>query len=353
MNNIKIENKGLLLVITNLIIFPLLLTSCSSPYTKPVERQDFHMGTVISQKVYGGKAKKAAETVDKRMQEIEARMTINAPGSETDNLNSEAGKSEVKLSPDVIYVLSVAKKFAELSGGAFDVTVGPLVKAWGIFTDNARVPERAEIDELKKLVGYNDILIDEKNNTAKLARAGQIADLGGIAKGYAGDEAIRIYKEYGLKSAFVNLGGNVVVMGKKPDGTEWNVGVQNPRGGNGEIIGIIKVTDKAVVSSGDYERFFMVDDKRYHHIIDPKTGYPSESDLIGTTIVADSSMQADAMSTAVFILGIDKGMEFIESIKGVEAIFITKDKKVYITSGLKDKFTINDESKEYTYVEKR
>jgi FAD:protein FMN transferase len=353
LKNKKMNLRSLISVTVVFIIFSVIFTSCASEKMDPVERQDFHMGTVISQKSFGSKAQKALEEVDARMIEIENRMTINAPGSETDKLNNQAGKSEVKLSPDVIHVLSVAKKYAELSDGAFDVTVGPLVQAWGIFTDHARIPEQNEIDELKKLVGNNGLTVDEKNNTAKLAREGQIADLGGIAKGYAGDEAIRIYKENGLKAAYVNLGGNVVVMGKKPDGTEWNVGVQNPRGVNGQIVGILKVSDKAVVSSGDYERFFEQDGKRYHHIIDPKTGYPSESDLMGTTIVTESSTVADALSTSTFVLGLEKGMKLVENLKGVEALFITKDKKIYITPGLKDKFTLDDDSKEYTYVEKR
>ncbi|MCX8128999.1 MAG: FAD:protein FMN transferase [Clostridia bacterium] len=340
---------------TVLILSMLLFgfSACSSKSMEPVEHQDYLMGTVISQKVYGEEAQKAIDRVSERMLEIEKRMTINAPGSETDKLNINAGKSDVKLTPDVIYVLNTAKKFGRLSDGAFDVTVGPLVKAWGIFTDNERIPADGEINRLIKLVGYNEINADEKNNIAGLSRQGQVVDLGGIAKGYAGDEAIRIYKEFGIGTAYINLGGNVIVMGKKPDGTEWRVGVQDPRAKNGEIIGVIKTTDKAVVSSGDYERFFIRDNKRYHHILDPRTGYPAESGLIGTTIVADLSIEADALSTATFVLGLEKGMKLIESLNGVDAIFITKEKKVFVTSGLKDKFSLNNKNKEYSYGEKR
>lgn len=311
------------------------------------------MGTIITEKVFGVKAEKAADEVMDRIQQLEGMMTINAAGSEIDKLNDFAGKDKVYLCQDSIYVMETAKKFSELSGGTFDITVGPLVKVWGIFTDHPRVPSQDEINRLLKLVGYKELDISSRDLSAKLARPGQVVDLGGIAKGYAGDEAIKIYKKYKIKSAYVNLGGNVVVLGSKPDGTPWKIGIQNPRAENGKYIGILSVTDKAVVSSGDYERFFEEGNKRYHHILDPRTGYPSDSGLISMTIVTDRSIDADALSTATFVLGLEKGMKLVESLKGVEAVFITKDKKVYVTEGLKSNFSFYDESKEFQYDEKR
>lgn len=329
------------------------LCSCGLISSKPVETEKYHMGTVITQKIYGPNAQRAADQVEKRMVDIEATMTVNAPGGDVNTLNAAAGKESVRLGSDTIFVLQRAKRYAELSKGTFDVTVGPLVKAWGIFTDHPRMPAPDEIKQLMGFIDYRTLSVDEANNTAKLANSGQLVDLGGIAKGYAGDEAIRIYKENGIKSAFVNLGGNVVVLGNKPDGKPWSIGVQNPRAETGRYLGILKLTDKAVVSSGDYERFFEKDNVRYHHILDPRTGYPANAGLIGTTIVADSSTDGDALSTATFVLGLEEGMKLVESLPGVDALFVTKDKKVYITSGLKDKFTFDDESKEYEYVEKR
>ncbi len=330
-----------------------LIAGCSKSSDKPVEKQGFHMGTIITQKVYGEYASKASDEVFDKLQWLEKTMTINDSGSEIDTLNDMAGKEGVKLSEESIYVLETAKKYSELSGGAFDVTVGPLVKSWGIFTENPKVPGKDEVSNLLKLVNYKNIIVDKSTLTAKLEKPGQIADLGGIAKGYAGDEAVKIYKKYGITSAYINLGGNVVVLGSKPDGTDWKVGVQNPRAENGKFIGILNLSDKTVVTSGDYERYFEKDGVRYHHILDPKTGYPSDSGLISTTIVADNSIDADALSTATFVLGLDKGMRLIESLKGIDAIFITRDKKVYVTDGLKDRFKFDDESKEYEYVEKR
>lgn len=338
---------------TLVVLVSFLISGCSKSSDTPVEKQDFHMGTIITQKVYGKDASKATDEVFDRIGWLEKTMTINDSGSEIDKLNDMAGKEGVKLSRESIFVLETAKKYSELSDGAFDVTVGPLVKSWGIFTENPRVPGKDEINNLLKLVDYKSIILDKSTLTAKLEKPGQIADLGGIVKGYAGDEAVKIYKKYGIKSAYINLGGNVVVLGCKPDGTQWKVGVQNPRAENGKFIGILNLSDKTVVTSGDYERYFEKDGVRYHHILDPKTGYPSDSDLISTTIVADNSIDADALSTSAFVLGLDKGMKLIESLGGIDAVFITKDKKVFVTEGLKDKFKFDDESKEFDYVEKR
>jgi FAD:protein FMN transferase len=341
--------RRLSLFLISLLLFS--VTACGSNSTKPIEKEGFYMGTIITEKVYGNNAKKAADEVMSRIVYLENLMTINRSGSEIDKLNDAAGKNYVTLSPESINVINTAKKFSALSDGAFDITIGPLVKAWGVFTDHPRVPGQDEINQLLKLVNYKSLVVDDNKMSAKLQEQGQIVDLGGIAKGYAGDEAIKIYKKHGIKSAYINLGGNVVVLGNKPDGSAWKIGIKNPRS-ESKIIGVLKVSDKAVVTSGDYERFFMKDNKRYHHIIDPKTGYPADAGLISTTIVTDKSIDADSLSK-VFVLGLDKGMKLIKSLKGVEAVFITSDKKVYITPGLKDVFTFNDESKEYTYVEKR
>jgi FAD:protein FMN transferase len=340
------------LTIILILVQAFLYISCSNKMNNIAEKNSFHMGTIISEKIYGENAEKAADDVMERIKQLDSMMTVNSPGSEIDKLNEMAGKDKVRLSSESIYVLENAKKFSELYEGAFDVTVGPLVKAWGVITDHPRVPAQDEINSLLKLVDYKDINIDSKNNTAMLAREGQSVDLGGIAKGYAGDEAIKILKEDGIKSGYISLGGNIVVLGNKPDGTPWNIGIQNPRAENGKYIGIVKVSDKAVVTSGDYQRYFEEDGVRYHHILDPKTGYPSNSGLISTTIITDKSIDADALAKT-FVLGLDKGMKFIESLNGVEAIFVTSDKKVYITKGLKDVFKFEDETNEFQYVEKR
>jgi thiamine biosynthesis lipoprotein len=327
----------------------ILLVSCKSN-TKPVEKETYMMGTVIQLKIYGTNAEKATELALKRIRDIESKMSVNIETSEITKLNTKAGVSGQKLSQDTYSVIEKSIQYSKLSGGALDATIEPIVKLWGIGTDKQRVPLKTEIQEKLNLVDYKDILLDKKNSTVQLRRTGQAIDLGAIAKGYTADELKKVLINNQISSALINLGGNVFAIGSKTDGTSWNIGIQNPLDTRGKYIGTISVVDKSVVTSGNYERFFIVDGKRYHHIFDPKTGYPSEAGLISTTIVSDKSIDGDALSTSTYILGLSKGLKLVESIKGIEAIFITSDKKVYVTAGLKDSFNLTN--KEFIY-EKR
>ncbi len=311
------------------------------------------MGTIISQKIYGAQAKAASEAVLRKIKKLEAKLTINAPGGEINQLNNNAGLKIVTLSKETISLLKKATQISKLSEGAFDITVGPLVKLWKIGSNDFRIPSKQAIATALKLVSYQDLQIT--GQTARLAEQGQLVDLGGIAKGYAGEVATTIFQEYQIKSAFVNLGGNVVAVGSKPDGKAWRIGIQNPRGPKGSYIGIVAVKNKSVVTSGDYERFFEKNGQRYHHLLDPHTGVPAKTGLLSVTIVANSPTVADALSTAVFILGLEKGWQLVTNYPELspEAIFITTDKKIYVTSGLKKTFIFQDESGQYHYVEKR
>ncbi|NLK97287.1 MAG: FAD:protein FMN transferase [Epulopiscium sp.] len=338
------KNIFLMLLITIIAI----LSGCASNKGKNtvIKEEIYALGTVIQIQIYDAdeeKAKKAIEESEKRVQEIENKMTVNKEKSEVILINENSGINSVQVSPDTFYVIQKAKKYSDLSGGAFDLTVEPIVKLWGIGTENARVPKQEEIDALLGLVDYNDVVLDESTNQVKLNREGQAIDLGAIAKGYAGDEVKKILKEHGIKTAFVNLGGNVVTLGSKLDGSPWRIGVQNPLDERGKHIAVIEVVDETLVTSGNYERYFIEDGKRYHHIIDPKTGYPAEAGIISSTIVTNSSIDADALSTSVYVLGLEKGMELIESLENVEAVIVTEDKKIYVTSGLKERFKLENE----------
>ena len=337
-----------LLLILSLLVFA---TGCDKGLQKPVQSEDFALGTIINQEVYGANAQKASAEVSTRIKELDALWTINSPGGDINKLNSNAGLGYVELNPETISILKDARKISDLSGGAaFDITVAPLVKAWGVGTDNPQVPADDVLKKLLSLVNYQDVLVDEATNSASLRMTGQMVDLGGIAKGYIGDMAVAIYKKNGITSAFANLGGNVVVLGNKPDGTAWKVGIQNPRGENSEIVGVVNVADKAVVTSGDYQRYFLKDGKRYCHIIDPHTGYPIDSGLMSVTIIASSSTDADGLAKAI-VLGLDKGMDLVKRYGKAEAIFITNDKKIYVTPGLQGNFHLEDETNEYTYIQ--
>ncbi len=334
------------------VLLAVSFSACSNSVATPYENEEFAMGTIIRQRIYHDNAEDISRQVIDRIRKIEDRMTINKAGGEINKLNSSAGKSFVELSEDTLFVLNKAKEISELSQGAFDITVGALVKEWDISSGNSVVPSQERIHSLLGLVDYADIIIDKSGSRAKLENTGQIVDLGGIAKGFAGDEAIKVYRENGVQSAFISLGGNIVALGGKPDGNSWKIGIRDPRGAEDSYIGIVSVKDKAIVSSGDYERFFERDGVRYHHILDPKTGYPADSGLIGTTIISDFSIDADALSTAAFVLGLEKGMDLIKKFDGVEAVFITDDKKVYITEGLKGIFEFEGTGNGYEYVEK-
>ncbi len=308
------------------------------------------MGTIVQLKVYGKNAEKATEDALKRISDIENEMSVNIETSEITKINAKAGVSAQKVSSDAYSVIEKAVSYSKLTGGALDVTIEPIVALWGIGTDKERVPLKAEIQEKIKLVDYRDILLDEKNSTVQLRKTGEAMDLGAIAKGYTADELKKVLLDDKISSALINLGGNVFALGNKVDGTSWNIGIQNPLDTRGQYLGTISISDKSVVTSGNYERYFIVEGKRYHHIFDPKTGYPSEAGIISATIVSDKSIDGDALSTSTYILGVSKGLKLIESIKGVDAIFITADKKVYVTSGIKGNFNLTN--KEFTYEER-
>ncbi len=323
------------------------------PKTEPFESQDFAMGTFVVQRVYGKNAEEATKKVLQRIREIEAKMSINFSKSEINRLNLLSGTGYARLSPETFYVIEEAVKYGNFSKGVFDITVGPLVEVWGISSEAPAVPSFKKIDNILRLIDYRSIMLHRDSLSAKLEKQGQAVDLGGIAKGFAGDETVRIYKENEIESAYVNIGGNVVVSGNKPDNMPWRIGIQNPREENGKYIGIVSVSDRAVVTSGDYQRYFYENGIRYHHIFNPYTGYPADSGLISATVIAESSIEADALSTTLFILGLEEGMKFIEKFNGVEAVFIDKNKKIYITSGLKKNFIFSDESGDYEFVEER
>ncbi|MFA6309338.1 MAG: FAD:protein FMN transferase [Clostridia bacterium] len=272
-----------------------------------------------------------------RVQEIDDTMSAFKPLSDISRLNQSAGERPVPINPETLYLLSYAKKISEMSEGAFDITIRPLVELWGISKKLNFIPTQGEIDEAKKLVNFKDLELDKINGTSFLKKQGQAVDLGGIAKGYAAEEVKRILIEGGVKSSIINLGGNAITIGTQPDNQPWFVGVQNPTAPAGEFFGMISSVNKTIVTSGCNERFFMKDGVRYHHIIDPRTGKPAQSGLLSVTLVCDNSVDADALSTAVFVLGIEKSIGLLKKYEA-DAIFATEDCNVFVTDGIKDRF---------------
>lgn len=319
----------------------MLTVSCSA---HPADRTDLVLGTVCSVRILDGGSQAALDAAFARLRQIEQEMSANSTGTVVAAINAAAGKDPVPAPADVRYVTGKALQYASLSHGAFDPTIGPIVKLWNIGMDGERIPAPEEIRAALPLVDYTAVRIDDAAGTIFLPRAGMRLDLGAIAKGYAADEVARILKQKRVKAAVIDLGGNIEVYGKKPDGSPWRVGIQNPFDDRGAYIGVATLPGgSTVVTSGVYERFFIgPDGTRYHHILDTHTGSPVRNGLVSVTVISSSSIDADGMSTTLFALGLKAGMALVESMPHVEAVFIDEDKHVYASSGVPSIFRLDD-----------
>ncbi|MBC5630198.1 FAD:protein FMN transferase [Clostridium sp. NSJ-6] len=312
---------------------------------EPVKRTEMLMGTVISVTLYDSTDESILDKVFDKVKNLEETFSINETGTEVDKINDNAGIEPVKVSDDTIEVVKEGIYYSDLSHGKFDITIGPLVKLWNIpDRPTEDIPTQDELNLVLPLTNYKDVVIDEANKTVFLTRPGMMLDLGGIAKGYAADVISKMLTDEGVKSAIIDLGGNIFAHGEKVSGDAWKIGIQNPFSNRGEIVGAISVKNKSIVTSGIYERYIEVDGVKYHHILNPETGYPYENDIAGITIISDKSTTGDALSTSVFALGIEEGMKFVEELDDVDAIFVTKEKGIYVTSGIKDNFELRDEN---------
>lgn len=300
------------------------------------QSENYGMGTVINNKVFGRQAAEALQEVLSETIRLEQMLSRFIPDSEISRINSTAGIGYEKVSNETYNVISRAIEFSRCCQGFFDITIGPLASLWSNAKEERKPPVGEVIRKVLPFVNYTDLVLKPEEEVIGLRNQGQLIDLGGIAKGFAADMILKVYQRYGITSAFTNFGGNVAVLGAKPDGTPWRIGIRHPRLDNG-LIGSVSMINKSVVTSGDYQRFFYDSSgRRYHHILNPKTGYPSESGLISVTIIADSSMDADALSTIIFLLGRNKGSMLLKSFPGTEAILIDTDLTVYITRGLEN-----------------
>lgn len=338
----KLKGKIIILIFV-LVIITAIFIVYSNKKVEPISRTEVWLDTPCKITIYD---KSKNENLDKAFQalkNIQDKMNVNQKDSEVYNINENAGITFVKVSDETFYVIEEGKKYGELTNGKFDISIGPIVKLWGINTDNARIPQEKEVKEILPLVNYKDILINENEKSVMLKNKGMSIDLGGIAKGYAGDVISKVLKENSIEHAVIDLGGNIVVLGSKTDGSNWKVGIQNPLSQRGDYFGVIEVANKSVVTSGIYERYLEKDGKIYHHIFDTSTGYPVDNNLAGVTIITDKSIDGDALSK-VFCMGVKKGMDFISGIEGADAIFVTKNNEVYITKGIKSSFKITNEN---------
>ncbi len=328
-----------------LLIIPLLAVSllcgCAQNYTE-YTKTVFAMDTVMDLKIYS-ENEDALSMAEDEIRRIDSLLDRGNAESEIYKINSDKSAS---VSAETAQILSAALSVSERTHGAFDITIAPVMDLWGFYGGNFRVPSEGEISSALEGVGYEKILLDE--NSISIPYNSSI-DLGGIGKGYASDRVISLLKENGVSSAIISLGGNVHTLGSRPNGSGWTVGIQSPDD-TSLILGTLTVRDKAVVTSGGYRRFFEENGKFYHHIIDPKTGKSAESGLSSVTIVSDSGTLADALSTALFVMGLDESIALWSDSGDFDAVLVTSDGEIYITEGLSGIFECDTD---YSVIKKQ
>ncbi|MCD7817676.1 MAG: FAD:protein FMN transferase [Lachnospiraceae bacterium] len=294
----------------------------------------FFLDTVISITIYGSSDSTIMDGCFTMLEEYEQLFSRTIEGSDVWNVNHSNGEA-TEIDEETAYLIETALYYSEVSDGAFDITITPLAELWDVQNNTGYIPSDEEIAEALSHVDYTVISLD--GTTITLSDPEAEIDLGSIAKGYIAD----CLKEYliseGIESALINLGGNVLTVGTKPDGSNWKIGIRKPFGeSSSDLIAVVQTADMSVITSGTYERYFEVDGVIYHHILDTGTGYPTDNGLTSVTILSESSTEGDALSTTCFVLGLEEGLDLIESIDGVEALFITEDLEMYRSSGFPD-----------------
>ena len=299
-------------------------------------KEVFAMDTYMTLTAYGANAQAAVDAASAEITRIENMVSTGIDTSEIAKLNKTGSAT---LSKDAAYLVQRSLEIYDSTGGAFDISIYPIMQAWGFTTQNYRVPKKSELKSLLKKVDSKQIRFSEDSGKISFGKKGMEIDLGGIAKGYTSGRIMDIFREQGIKSGVVSLGGNVQVMGTKTDGSLWRVAVENPKD-ESDYLGVLETKDRAVITSGGYERYFEEDGKRYHHIIDPKTGYPADSGLSSVTIISSDGTLADGLSTSLFIMGKKKAIAYWKQHKDeFDAILVDDDGKLFVTEGVADSFT--------------
>ncbi len=320
-----------------LLVFALLLTGCSAPQAAdagPVSQVGYYFDTVVTITLYGAD--------DSLMPELwtlcgkyEQLLSKTIPGSDVDRINHGEGKP-VTVSPETWQMLQAARRIHDVSGGAFSITIAPVTALWDFTGGTQRMPTPEELAAALPLVDDSRLILGEEHTVT--LPAGMSIDLGGIAKGYIADQAAALCRDR-CSGAIINLGGNVYVVGLKPNGSAFRVGVRDPQGDESAIKCVVTVRDTSVVTSGIYERYFMREGIRYHHILDPQTGISADSDLAGVTVICTSSMEADAVATACIVLGSEGALALLNEM-GLDGLLITREDRVITTPGFENAYQL-------------
>lgn len=328
-----------------LIAAACLILGCTGCRAKPKESTIslFAMDTYVSITAYGPNPEDALDAASERIQSLERLWSVTDTNSEIYTANHSGGKA-VTVSKETCDAVSFALNMARETDGALEPTLYPVLTAWGFTTESYQIPAQDEIDRLLRTVGYQNIVLTDAVLTVP---EGMQLDLGAVGKGYAADETAIILREHGVTSALLDFGGNILAIGAKADGSPWRVGVRDPDArGN---LGVLEVADQSVVVSGGYERYFVGEDgERYWHILDPATGCPANRGLIQTAVIGSESKRCDALSTALYVMGLDKAVEYWRAHQDFEMILLAEDRTVYMTEGLSDTFFLsaNQEGRE-------
>lgn len=313
-----------------------LLTGCSgAPAQGPETATFFAMDTAMDFTVYGDAA--LLDEAETLIGSLEEQVSVTDEHSDIYAIDHTGSGS---LSGNAAELMEQALELCRRTGGALDISVYPIVQAWGFTTGSYQVPDEETIQSLLPLVDYTQIQYDAATGVVTLPEGMEI-DLGSVAKGYAGQLAAQMLREHGVQSALLNLGGNVQTVGTKPDGSPWQIGIKDPQGEDAMMV--LSVEDQAVVTSGGYERYFEQDGQTYWHIMDPSTGHPADSGLLSVTIVGKQGIICDGLSTSLFVMGLEKAADLWAQSCDFEAVFVTASGEVYITEGLRDRFALTEQ----------
>ena len=310
----------------------------------------YAMNTVIEQKWYGESADTVYTGMETKIREIESVLSMHLSQSEIAAINENAGVQPVEVSQRTFDLLQRAKELSEQSDGAFDITIAPVVELWGITSDHPHVPTDEELAQAMALMGLEDLVLDGEACTAYLTRPGMAIDLGGIAKGWTADQLREYARELGAERGYVSLGGNLMIIGERPDGDPFKFGLRDPQGDASTYLGTVTLEDGCTMATtGGYERYFEEDGIRYHHVLDPRTGYPADSDLLSVAVISKDGTLADYLSTTLFV----QGLEAAKAAAGSEdyaLVMVDQENNVWISGLLRGNFESHETDADYTYI---
>lgn len=343
----KLTKKRVLIACIASFFFLLLIFFLLQPkqtdHTEPISKTAFKLNTVVTLKIYDSKDETLLDDALSICDKYEDIFSRTKESSELYKLNQgklPQSEGSFILSDELAELTEKGLYYSDLSEGGFDITIEPVSDMWDFVSDEKIIPDDTALKEALPLVNYKNVTL--KNKQLQFSEEGMGLDLGAIAKGYIADQIKTFLISKGVKSAIIDLGGNTLCIGGKPDGTPFQIGIQKPFAERSETVAALEIKDKSVVSSGIYERCFKKDGNFYHHILNPKTGYPYENSLISVTIISGKSVDGDGLSTTCFALGLEKGMELINSLPDVQAVFITNDYELHYSEHFDEELTVLD-----------